>query len=340
MKWNKKAVDKLKKLRSIGLTINEISDEMNLSYNQIETALRRNKIKHPSFNEGFADLKELPPVEKLIDFVVKGHDLIREFDPRQREAFPQYKTNKWIGIVFGGDWHFDHYRTDIRTIESALDAIGEEEDVFYVFNGDAGDWGDIRFKGYNMPSLIIPMQLRYKIGFHLISKIKNLLAVTCGCHDDWLRNRGFFDIIGAFQEKRNELGLPTYYLGYGGTINFKVGKIDYRIVAYHKFGYESGNNDFHPCMNYLKKQDMTADIVAVAHRHDKVGISHQFYQHEPKIFIRSGGHQYLTDYAWKEGFSGAINMYPMVLLNGSEKIMKPCINYKEGIKELRRLNNE
>jgi hypothetical protein len=185
----------------------------------------------------------------------------------------------------------------------------------------------------------LPIQLRYEIAIHLIKKIKNLLAVVCGCHDDWLKNRGFFDIIGELQKKRNESGLPTYYLGYGGFINLFLNKQIYRMAAYHKFRGESKTNDFLPCANFLRDIDGSCDVVAVSHRHDKSGISFQDYQHVPRVFVRTGSHQYLTDYAWKEGFGGAINRTPMVLLCSSEKRMLAYPSYQEGIEELQRINH-
>jgi hypothetical protein len=189
-----------------------------------------------------------------------------------------------------------------------------------------------------MPSVLLPIELRYEILFHLISQIPNLLSVTAGCHDDWLKNRGWYDIIAAIRKKHNALGHRTYYLGYGGVINFKVGAVRYRIGVYHKYKGESALNDFMPCMKFLQCQDSSCDIVAIAHRHDKVGVAYQYYQHRPVIFVRSGSHQYITDYAWKEGFAGAIARAPMVLLNGAKKEMRACVNYKDGIKELRSLN--
>ena len=341
-RWDEKAIERLNRLLKLGLTRKEITREMGVTYDSLDGAIKRYglslKIQHDKLE--VPDGLEFPSAEKLINYLQKGHELIREFDPRQREVFPEYNTKKWIGIVAGGDWHFDHYKTDLRALREDLKNIGEQEEVFYIHNGDVGDWGDIRFKFLNMPSVYLPIKQRYELILHLVSQIKNLLAITAGCHDDWLKNRGFYDIVEEIKKKQNELGIPTYYLGYGGTINFKVGKATYRIASYHKFGYESQNNDFNPNQNYLKKQDATADIVVVSHRHDKVGISYQYYQHTPRIFVRTGSHQYLTDYAWKEGFSGAIARWPMILLNGKEKRMLAMPDYKEGLEELRRLNRE
>jgi len=58
------------------------------------------------------------------------------------------------------------------------------------------------------------------------------------------------------------------------------------------------------------------------------------------VLVRSGSHQYLTDYAWKEGFAGAIARAPMVLLNGAKKEMRACVDYRQGIEDLRRLNGK
>lgn len=338
MSYDDEIVAKMRNLRELGFTTPEIAAKLGLTYNQAREAMRRNSIHAPKGKLDAWDTYKEPPVEALLEHVIKGHELARQFDPRQREVFPEFDTKRYVGVVIHGDWHFDHYKTDLRTLVTELEEIGQAEDVFYVFNGDAGDWADIRFPGFNMPSAVVPIAWRYKILFHMVSKIKNLLAVTAGCHDDWLKNRGFFDIIDALKGKANELGLPTYYLGYGGTINFKVGKVTYRIACYHKFAGESQVNDFHPCVKYLQQMDSTADVVAVAHRHDKTGIAYAHFQRQPRVYMRSGSHQYLTDYAWKEGFGGAIARAPMVILNPETKQMIACPNYKEGLEELRRLN--
>ena len=338
-KWTDEEVHKLSKLRGLKMTINEISRELYRPVYSIEMKLKslargtdhQCGILMPDYHQ------DINP-EELLKYVVKGQDLVRRADPREREVFPEYKTNKWVGVVVGGDWHFEHYQTDLEALVADLEAIGKEEDVFYVFNGDVGDWGDVRFKTFNMPSVLLPIQLRYKIVYHLISKIRNLLAVTSGCHDDWVKNRAYFDIIEAIKNKRNYLGLSTYYLGYGGVIHFRVGNSKYKIAVHHKFRGESQINIFHPCMKYLQTIDPNVDVVCIAHRHDKMGISYQYLNHQPRVFIRSGSHQYITDYAWKEGFGGAVARTPMLLLNGERKEMIACADYREGIDRLKSLN--
>ena len=337
IKWTTERLKELKRLKDFGLTAQEIADALEMTVQQIQTACWRHKIKKKRVLV-LPDLKEVPPDDKLINLMISGQETIREFDPRQREVYPVYDTDKWVGIPVFGDLHIDHYKTDLKSIVEDCEAVGEEEDVFPVINGDLGDWADIRFPGYNLPSMIIPIRLRYKLCFKILDKLKNLLAVTVGDHDDWLNNRGFFDMAVALQERRGEKGLKTYYMGYGGIINFKVGKQVYRIALHHRYKHESKNNIFHPCVNFLKDHDFNCDVVAISHRHDMVGISYQFVQHKPRIFIRAGSHQYLTDYAWKYGFRGAIAMSPMFLLNGAKKEMKACPNYKEGLEELKRLN--
>jgi hypothetical protein len=344
--WTEEMVARLKALRATGKTVKEIAAELGLGYDATDHAVRRySQASHPRpyrvpENLHVDDVKEMPSVEMLLQYVLEGQELIRDFDPRQREVFPEFETDRWIGIVFQGDWHFEHYKTDLQELVKDLELIGGAENVFYVFNGDIGDWADVRFKGFSLPSVIIPIELRYQLIHLLVSKIPNLLAVVAGCHDDWVRNRAAFDIIANLKEKRNALGLPTYYLGYGGFINFQVGKVQYRIATYHKYGFESQFNIFHPCIKLLQLQDSRSDVVCVSHRHDKMGISYQFFQNRPVVLIRSGSHQYLTDYAWKEGFAGAIARAPMLLLNGTTKQMRAYANYKDGLTDLRILNSQ
>lgn len=281
--------------------------------------------------------KKLAPdhsAQDMLDFVIQGNRLLNERDVRQESVRPVIDWKGWIGLIVGGDWHFEHYRTDTAQIVEDLKTIGQEPNLFYGFNGDLGDFIDLRFMELENETINIPLRRRYEIIEYLVSLVPNMLFMVCGCHDNWVRTRGRYDIIEAIQHK-----IMGYYLGFGGTVQLKLGDIDYRIAAYHKYGFESQNNHFNPNYNYLKKMDSTVDMVAVAHRHDIVGISQVYWQGKPKVFIRSGSQQFKTNYAWKEGFYGAIARYPMVLLNGSEKRMIAVVNFREGLPILRGLND-
>jgi len=271
--------------------------------------------------------------EKFLDLIIRGNKLLNEQDVRQTEVFPEIKGRKWIGLVIAGDWHFEHFRTDTEEIVRMLKEIGQEPNLYYGFNGDLGDFIDLRFFELENETVNIPLKRRIEVIKYLVSLVPNMLFMVCGCHDQWVRTRGRRDIIEEVQAT-----IKGYYLGFGGTVNLKVGDVVYRIAAWHKFKHESQMNAFHPNMNYLRLIDSTADIVSLSHRHDIVGISHVFWQGQPRVFTRSGSEQWRTEYAWKEGFRGAINQYPMILLNGTEKRMIALINYKEGIQVLRALN--
>lgn len=271
---------------------------------------------------------------EFLDLVITGTRLIGKRDVRQEEVFPCYDYPGWVGLVIGGDWHFEHYKTDTAALIEDLEEVGREPNVLFGFNGDSVDVIDLRFLELENETVSIPVRRLYEIVEYLFSLVPNTLFMVLGCHDNWVRTRARWDILEALQEK-----IPGYYLGFGGTVNLTVGQSVYRIGAYHKFGWESKINNFHPCYNYLKSMDAAADIVAIAHRHDIVGVSHTFIQGRPKVFMRSGSQQYKTEYAWKEGFRGAIARWPMVLLNGTEKRMIPVTNFREGIPILRMLNS-
>ncbi|MBA7659171.1 hypothetical protein ES703_67144 [subsurface metagenome] len=153
---------------------------------------------------------------------------------------------------------------------------------------------------------------------YLFSLIPNTLFVVTGCHDNWVRTRAFYDIMEELQKT-----IQGYYLGFGGILNFKVGNVTYRIAAHHKFGFESVNNHFHPNYNYLKKMDASVDIVAIAHRHDIVGVSHVHWQDKDRVFMRSGSQQYKTNYAWKEGFrAGETVIAVLRRKDGTKKVIR------------------
>lgn len=272
--------------------------------------------------------------KKVLEYIIEGNKLLNKKDVRQEEVWPEIKSDKWIGLVIGGDWHFEHYRTNTEALVKELKMIGSEPNLYFGFNGDLGDFIDLRFMELENETINFPLRDRIKVIEYLVSLIPNMLFMVMGCHDNWVRTRARRDMIEDIQKS-----IMGYYLGFGGTVNFKVGKITYRIAAHHKYGYESGSNHFNPCYTYLNKMDATPDIVSFAHRHDIVGISYVYWQGQPRVFMRSGSHQYKTEYAWKEGFRGAVARYPMVLLNSQEKMMLPVVDFKTGLPILRALND-
>jgi len=290
-------------------------------YNQPRLIVADKKVADPALPQNFLKL------------MVDGNKLLNQRDVRQSEVYPEYDTPNWVGLAVGGDWHFEHYRVDIETLVEDLKFIGREPNLFYGFLGDMGDFIDLRFMELENDTIDIPLRRRYEVIRYLFSLVPNTLFAVTGCHDNWVRTRGRWDIIEGIQEE-----IMGYYLGFGGTVNFRVGNATYRIAAYHKFGFESQTNHFHPNYKYLWKMDSKADVVAIAHRHDIVGVAHVYIQGIPRMFIRSGSQQYRTNYAWKEGFRGAIARWPMILLNGTEKRMIMGVNVREGIPILRALN--
>ena len=281
--------------------------------------------------------KKMPPdssPQDFLKFVIEGNKLLNARDVRQEIVYPVIDWKGWIGLIIGGDWHFEHYKTDTEALINDLKLIGQERNLFYGFNGDMGDFIDLRFMELENETIDIPLRRRYEVIRYLISLVPNMLFMVTGCHDNWVRTRGRYDIIEAVQQE-----IMGYYLGFGGTVVLKLGDVNYRIGAHHKFGHESMYNHFHPNYKYLQKMDAEADIVCIAHRHDIVGISQVYWQGIPKIFIRSGSQQFKTNYAWKEGFRGAIARYPMVLLNGTKKQMLCVVNFRTGLPILRALND-
>jgi hypothetical protein len=290
----------------------------------------------PGFTPLVTDDKKIPDdgcTEEFLDLVISGAKAMHKRDVRQEEVFPKYENYGWTGLVIGGDWHFEHYKTDTKTLVSDLKLIGQEPNLLFGFNGDSVDVIDLRFLELENETVSIPTRRLYEIVEYLFSLVPNTLFMVMGCHDNWVRTRARWDIMEALQSK-----IPGYYLGFGGTVNLKLGDVPYRIVAYHKYGNEAKHNIFHPCSNYLNQMDSTADVVAIAHRHDLVGVAHVYVQGQPRVFLRSGSHQYKTEYAWKEGFRGAIARWPMLLLSGKYKRMIPVTNFREGLPILRMLN--
>jgi hypothetical protein len=282
------------------------------------------------------DKRVVPPdnPKEFLDLIIRGNKLLNLADVRQEEVFPEIPYLGWIGMVVGGDWHFEHFKTNLEAIISDLQLIGSVPNLYFGFNGDMGDFIDLRFMELENDTIDIPLRRRYEIIRYLFSLVPNTLFAVCGCHDNWVRTRGRWDIIEGIHKE-----IMGYYLGYGGVVNLKLGNVTYKIAAHHKFMGESQLNVFHPNQKYLQLIDSTTDVVCIAHRHDTVGIAQPYIRGKDRVFIRSGSHQYKTNYAWKEGFRGAIARYPMFLLNGTERRMIAVTNFREGVPILEALND-
>lgn len=324
-----------------------IAADLSMSRMAVNQRIKRLKVagKLHRFSDGFVPPKPILTPDKkfgvedydkkVLDYIIQGNKLLNKKDVRQEEVCPEVNTDGWVGLVVGGDWHFEHYRTNTEEIVKDLTAIGKEPNLYFGFNGDMGDFIDLRFMELENETINFPLRDRIKVIEYLVSLTPNMLFMVMGCHDNWVRTRARRDMIEDLQSK-----ILGYYLGFGGTVNFKVGNIVYRIAAHHKYGFEAGTNHFNPCYTYLNKMDATPDVLCFAHRHDIVGISYVYWQGQPRVFMRSGSHQYKTEYAWKEGFKGAVARYPMVILSSQQKIMLPVVDFKTGLPILRALNSD
>lgn len=273
----------------------------------------------------FWDQKEVPenPSEMIAAYENMRKQVIR-YERSQSEVTAQIDTDlEWIAIVMSGDYHIGHMTSNLSKIEEDHKVIADTPGMYHIFMGDAieGYTRTTNLSGLH-EQILSPKGCR-KLFDYFMSLITNkILGIIRGCHDDFAVNATDSDHI---EELALKAGKP--YLGYGGKINLVLNSDTmYQIVAWHKRAGNSYHNIFYPCMLYLQRHDMNADVVAIAHNH-VVGITTQPVQERQRVFIRTGVYKDSDRYTEKLGYKAvtdepSIHEIPVVLLNTKKKEMR------------------
>lgn len=275
--------------------------------------------------------------EKALDLIQMAGKGIKEFDRSTQTAEVKVSTKlPYIGLWCSGDWHIESYHTDLEALRKHIDLVAKTPSMYVSFCGDAMDNG---IPGGPHPNILndrtVPVRIARIAASELFRKIKDkLLCVTTGCHIQWSIN---VDDYNLYDDLTRNMGIT--YLGPGGTVNLKFSNgAEYRARFMHKYTGSSAENKLNTCLNYLKSQDASCDIVQVAHNHISAGAIVD-WQGKSRAFIRSGSYKSMDTYAKLLNIRGQERAHnPVLILGTRDKYMRYEPSVEEAIKTLKNLN--
>ncbi len=188
------------------------------------------------------DLKDFPTDsgamwDKLIDW----QDEVNQWDVSQDEATVEIDTDLPIGIVFRADWHLGNENTDHKLFRQHCRCIADMPGLYDIEAGDLMDG----FIKPTMPEGMHEALARPRMQRHLVWDTCNqlrgkVIAVVGGQHDHWGIHQADFDPV---EWLGHDMRVP--YLGHGGMVKLRVGKVWYSIHVRHLGRYNSVYNATH-----------------------------------------------------------------------------------------------
>lgn len=333
--YTKEEFEFIKKKREEGLSFQKIADLCNEKFHKGEQ-VRSNVAIERKCNRNY--IKKLSLfTEKAIDVAEQIQSLFQEIENIQSEVEYHIRTDTpWIGFMVGGDYHLEGSQSAIRNLKKHFEIIANTENLYYVFNGDGID----NFLGPLAESqfdTVFPPRIARKMFFDFMNLISDqLLACVIGDHELFAKSIADYDNISDVCKK-----LKKAYLGTGGKIRLRINNIEYIIVTRHRYRMNSSYNIFHCCQQYVRFEDHTPDIVAIAHNHLS-GYAEQELLGKNRVFIRTGTFKISDRYHQKNSYlpKQSASIVPVILLNTQKREMFPVRSLERATKLLKILDGK
>lgn len=210
--------------------------------------------------------------------------------------------SKWVGIIHSGDWHLEGGSVDLKSLEEDIVEIGNYSLFYTIFMGDGGDYfmGPLASSQFDTT---LPPRIARLLFFKLMNLIGDrLIALLTGDHEYFAKNLADFDIISDTAKK-----MKKRYMGWGGTVHIKTGDVEYIDAVRHRYRFNSSFNPLHTCRRYIQMEDVSPDIVAIAHNHINA-ISIEELLKKKRILMRTGTRKVTDRYLQKKSYLPKMNV--------------------------------
>lgn len=183
-----------------------------------------------------------------------------------------YKNTVEIGVDTKGlpyfmvmplsDLHVGAQGTNYESLEKHLNAL-KDHNIYTILTGDIADWFSPAILASAMSEDIIgPNDQAIFMRRFFKEFADNILAVTTGNHDDWVKRTSGVDIYSYLVD---ELKIPM--IKNQGIITLNINDQVYRILASHKLRYNSTFNYTHAGKQTLRMGPDNIDLVLSGDRH-------------------------------------------------------------------------
>jgi predicted phosphodiesterase len=269
--------------------------------------------------------------KKLWKSIISLQKNVERYETAKREVSLEIKTSDRILVIPLSDLHLGGGGTDYRGILKFLDLVKDKKNVFIIDLGDRIDNFQSKAPTLGFRQIVDPDIQKQMVSQFLGSLQKQFLCILQGNHEERSWKSDSFCHTSFLADK---FTIPN--LLFGGFLNLKVGKVDYKFLLRHKYRFRSSFNLTHTCKRLLETWG-NADIVIVAHQHcPSFEMTPHKYQ-EQKVFIRPGSFLVKDRWAESQGYLDAIAEFPCIILNPRRKEMTPLMGIEQGLKILRLL---
>lgn len=240
-------------------------------------------------------------------------------------------------ICFIGDQHVGSPEVDYDRIESEVEQIMKNDNVYMIITGDTVDgyfWGgDAQYGEMEQ----VPEQYQYvRSMMDYLGEKNKIICAIGGDHDGWVK-RGGYNPLHEFSKRNN-----CFYSNGITYITINIGEHSYRITAAHRLPGNSMYNKTHPQIRAIRFGGANgSDIVVAGHTHQKstsiVPIQEFAGEHRKVHLLALGAYKTGDEYGRKLGFNALTpsNMYgSAVKLEKDRKHITTYYDVLEGIKNL------
>ena len=291
----------------------------------LRSSLGGNQYTTPRFDARIkSGLPDTADLGRLFDAIYEFQNASKKLSTRVDEATVEIDTGRPIAVGFLADAHIGaitcRYKELVERFELMVDTPG-----FYLFSvGDTIDNYQPQPHSSGMFGQLIPPELQKELVENLYTKMKGRwLGAVQGCHEEWSHEADDFDWTKYLSDK---LGCPN--LGFGGFVDLKVGKQEYKIHLRHKYRFGSSVNLTHT-VKRMREQLGDFDVGCVAHHHQAA--IEQVYQGDgvDRIFIRPGSFKNGDRYSRMLGFKDTGAQIPTVVFYPDRRLMIPFLHLEQ-----------
>ncbi len=269
-------------------------------------------------------------VDNILDQFCDWQETVRSLENISDVIELEVPADHPILLPVLADVHFGNVNTRTRKFLDDMKKIQERPYVKTLFAGDLGEGGILpQMLDLVLEQTMMP-RLQRKVLWKLFERIvPNCLAFITGQHDHWTEKQAEFDWLEWFCTEHD-----VNYLGWGGCIFLTVGEQRYKILARHKYRYNSSYNVTHSVQQLMRLGPWGfGDVGIVADKHE-YGYECSEIGGLPTAFMRPGSYKPSDHFMQEKGYNPARPFMPGLILWPDRRKFKGAPDWKMLLPEI------
>ena len=260
-----------------------------------------------------------------MNILLQYQEEVKKFNAEE-ESFDIVLNSSLVCLINWGDWHWGALNTNYKQIIEDVKFIKETPNLYAVINGDMlNNAIEFSHTGMRFEELTAPNIAKEVVKQIIEDLAGHILVVVSGDHDNWSFLMDDFKPAEYFAHHGK-----THFFQWGGKINLTVNKIQYSIVARHRYYGNSRKNTNNAHENLWRESN--ADIIMLAHTHMNM-IKDEFIEMDNrlKVFLNSGTYKRKDNFSQRGGYLPGQSVFPAVILSGEEKKAWTFNNFRDAV---------